>query len=164
MTTHFQDISKLNKSARIKKIKNFLLTDDDPACFEELLRRQIPDELKLELEGLLTVLELQEALFEDMKPNSAPGINVFFCQIPHTLAPLIIKVINYMKKGKLSISHRTAIMKLLQKGNMDPTNTNNFRPIILLSAIYKIASCAISNRLKKTKIHHWKAAKGICPK
>ena len=41
-------------------------------------------------------------------------------------------------------------MKLLQKGNKDHTNPNSFRPISLLSVIYKIASCAISNRLKKT--------------
>ena len=53
-------------------------------------------------------------------------------------------------KGTLSITLRTAIMRLLQKGNKDPTNPNNFRPISLLSVIYKIASCAISNRVKKT--------------
>merc|ERR1711888_61449 len=41
-------------------------------------------------------------------------------------------------------------MKLLQKGDKDPTNPNNYRPISLLSAIYKLASCAISNRIKKT--------------
>ena len=41
-------------------------------------------------------------------------------------------------------------MKLLQKGNKDPTNPNSFRPISLLSVIYKIASGSISNRLKKT--------------
>ena len=40
-------------------------------------------------------------------------------------------------------------MKLRQKGNKDPTNPNSFRPISLLSVIYKIANCAISNRLKK---------------
>ena len=54
-------------------------------------------------------------------------------------------------------------MKLLQKGNKDPTNPNNFRPISLHSAIYKIVNCAISNGLKKPKTHHWKAAKGIRP-
>ena len=51
-------------------------------------------------------------------------------------------------KGKLTITLRTATMKLLQKGDKDPTNPNNFCPISLLSVIYKLASCAISNRLK----------------
>ena len=89
-----------------------------------------------------------------MKPNSAPGIDGFIVKFLRTfwqyLAPLITKEINYMKvKGKLSINLRTAIMQLLQKGNKDPTNPNNFRMISRLSVIYKLASCAISNRLKK---------------
>ena len=41
-------------------------------------------------------------------------------------------------------------MKLFQKGEKDPTNPNNFHPISLLSVIYKLASSAISNRIKKT--------------
>ena len=54
------------------------------------------------------------------------------------------------KKGKLTMTLRTALMKLLQKGDKDPTNPNNYRPISLLLAIYKLACCAISNRIKKT--------------
>ena len=52
-------------------------------------------------------------------------------------------------KGKLTTTLRTSIMKLLQKGNKDPTNSNSFRPTNLLFVIYKIASCAISNRIEK---------------
>ena len=93
--------------------------------------------------------------FHDMKPNSAPGIDSFTVEFLWTfwqvLAPLIISAINEMKiKGKLTTTLRTAIMKLIQKGNKDPSNPNSFRPIRLLSVIYKIASCAISNRIKKT--------------
>ena len=53
------------------------------------------------------------------------------------------------KKSKLTTTLRTALMKLLKK-NKDPTNPNSFRSISLLSVIYKVASCAISKRLKKT--------------
>ena len=109
----------------------------------------------MELEGFLTELELEESLLNDMKPNSAPGIDGFTVKFLKTfwqsLAPLITKAINHMKvKGKLSITLRTTIMWLLQKGNKDPTNPNYFRPKGLLSVIYKLASCAISNILKKT--------------
>ena len=150
-------------------IEDFLTHDDDPAPYDEQLKRQIPEELKMELEGFLTEPELEESLLNNMKPNSAPGVDGFTVKFLRTfwqsLAPLITKAINHMKvKGKLSITLRTAIMRLLQKGDKDPTEPNNFRPITLLSVIYKLASCAISNILKKPWLHKLQATKGLCPR
>ena len=101
--THFQDIFKAqNISKDNVKIKKFQLTDNDPAPYEELLRRQIQDELKDKIEGLLIELELEESLFNNMKPNSAPGIDGFTIKFLRTfwpiLAPLITNAINFMKK------------------------------------------------------------------
>ena len=98
---------------------------------------------------------MDEALQNDMKPNFAPGVDGFTVKFIRVFWPalkeLITRGINQMKtKGKLTITLRTALMKLLQKGEKDPTDPNNFCPISLLSVIYKLASCAISNRLKKT--------------
>ena len=42
-----------------------------------------------------------------------------------------------------------AIMKLLRKGEKDPLEAGNYRPISLLSAFYKIASGVITRRLEK---------------
>ena len=62
-----------------------------------------------------------------MKPNSAPGVEGFTFKFLRLFLPylkeLITKGINQMKaKGKLTITLRTALMKLLQKGDKDPTD------------------------------------------
>ena len=46
-------------------------------------------------------------------------------------------------KGKFTITLKTALIKMLQKGKKDPKNQKSPQ-----SVIYKIASCAFSNRLK----------------
>ena len=43
---------------------------------------------------------------------------------------------------------RTGIIRLLRKGQKDPTLTGNYRPISLLSIHYKLASCCITQRLR----------------
>ena len=43
---------------------------------------------------------------------------------------------------------KTAIVRLLRKGIKDPTIAGNYRPISLLSIHYKLASCAITQRIK----------------
>ena len=63
-----------------------------------MLQIQIPDKLQTKLEGFVPEPELREALFEDMKPKSAPGIDGFTVKFLRTLAPLITKAINHMKK------------------------------------------------------------------
>ena len=106
------------------------------------------------MEGKLENDELSKALLTDMKPNSAPGIDGFTVKFIRafweSLRPLLRDAVNFMNiKGKMSTTLRTAIMKLLLKSGKDPTSPGSFRPISLLSVLYKIASCAISNRLKK---------------
>ena len=105
MTEHFQNIFKAqNITTDTTNIEDFLTHDDDPAPYDELLKRQIPEEL----EGFLTEPELEESLLNYMKPNSAPGVDSFTVKFLRTfwqsLAPLITKAINHMKViGKLSI-------------------------------------------------------------
>ena len=56
--------------------------------------------------------------------------------------------INCMFRDKLTSTLCTAVVKLLRKGLKDPTLTGNYRPISLLSVYYKLASCAITQRIK----------------
>ena len=48
----------------------------------------------------------------------------------------------------MSVSMRTCIISCLPKGNKPREFLRNWRPISLLTVIYKIASAAIANRLK----------------
>ena len=48
----------------------------------------------------------------------------------------------------MSVSMRTCIISCLPKGNKPREFLRNWRPISLLTVIYKIASTAIANRLK----------------
>ena len=75
MAEHFQEIlNHQNIDKNPNCIADFLLADNNPKPFEELLCRQLSEELKQELEGPLTLNELEESLFKYMKPNSVPGI------------------------------------------------------------------------------------------
>ena len=98
--------------------------------------------------------ELTTSLFEDMKGTSAPGIDGFTVNFIRKFWPplshVVKNAINTSKsKGELTITMRFAIFKLLRKGEKDPTLAANFRPISLLSVVYKLVSCVIKNRLKK---------------
>ena len=53
------------------------------------------------------------------------------------------------EKGQLTTLLKTAIMKLLRKGDKCKLEATNYRPISLLSVFYKIASGAITRRLEK---------------
>ena len=64
------------------------------------------------------------------------------------LAAIVVKAVNECKaKNKLTSTLKSAIFKLLRKGDKDPTLAAKFRPISLLSAFYKITSCVITNRI-----------------
>ena len=119
MTSHYKKIFKKQDLNRHENsLKNFLLEGNDPTTYEEFLRKRIPYHLKNKLERLLSKQKLEEALQRDMKPNSAPGIDGFTVKFLRLFWPslkdLITKGINQMKaKGKLTITLRTALMKLL---------------------------------------------------
>ena len=56
--------------------------------------------------------------------------------------------LNAIQKEGLSQTLRGAILKLLRKGEKDPLEIGNYRPISLLSIFYKLASCCITQRIK----------------
>ena len=89
-----------------------------------------------------------------MKNNKCPGIDgfpaefykVFWGKIKH----FVLRGLNHAyTSGEMSISMRTDIISCIPKGNKPRELLKNWRPISLLSVLYKILSTAIANRLKK---------------
>ena len=88
-----------------------------------------------------------------MKNTSAPGSDGFTVawakEFWNDLRDLCVESVNdcYDKKT-LTTLLGTAIMKILRKGEKDPLEAGNYRPISLLSVFYKMASGAITRRLQ----------------
>ena len=104
------------------------------------------------MEGLVTTTELTFSLFNTMKGDSSPGVVGYTVNYLRAfwddLMALSTHALNSSLGNTLTSSLRLAIIKLLRKGQKDPTLPGNYRPISLLSIFYKLASSAITNRLK----------------
>ena len=103
------------------------------------------------LEGPLTIDELGIAL-KKMKNNKTPGIDgfpsEFFKVFWVKLKYLVLNALNHCyEKGMLSISMRQTIINCIPKGDKARDNIKNWRPISLLSVLYKLASSAIAARM-----------------
>ena len=116
-------------------------------------KRKLKYETRDSLGGKISLHEMTKVLNEDMNGTSAPGVDGFTVNFIRKfwtqLGDLVTNAVNNFKsKGKLTITLRTEIFKWLRKGEKDPTVAANFRPISLLSVMYKQASCVITNRIK----------------
>ena len=106
-----------------------------------------------ELEGPLDIAELSNAL-KAMKNGKTPGIDgfptEFFKVFWGNLKVFILRALNHAyENGEMSVSLRQGIITCLPKGDKPRQFLKNWRPISLLSVIYKIGSSAIANRIKK---------------
>jgi hypothetical protein len=125
---------------------------------EEILNNPVITNSKLtvqeqaDLDRPLTIEELDESL-KHCNPKSAPGADGFsnkliklcwnFLRIP------LFNYANYcFSKGILTPNFRSACIRLIPKKG-DSSQLKNWRPISLLSNLYKIVSRAINTRLNK---------------
>ena len=114
--------------------------------------RRLPVHQASQLEGKISEEELKHCLFNKMKGSSAPGIDGFTAswlrQFWFELGQLTTQAINECyRRDELSSTLKTAIVEDLRKGTQDPNLTTNYCPINLLSIHYKLASCAITQRI-----------------
>ena len=128
----------------INDLGAFLGSGNDQRVLDFLDSRRITLEEKDSLEGEISKAELKNQLFKHMKPSSAPGIDGFTVSWVRTFWPdledICHSAINQCyEKGQLTTMLKTAIMKLLRKGEKCKMEATNYRPISLLSVFYKIA-------------------------
>ena len=139
MTSAFQKIfnAQPNLHNSTNDIINYLNSDGDTAPYEELNKKRITPDTAQKMEGLLTLKELTDSLFNHMKGGSSPGIDGFTVNhlrtFWHELKHITKDALNCSFGGQLTQSLRKAVIKLLRKGTKDPTLTGNYRPISLLS-------------------------------
>ncbi len=106
----------------------------------------------LGLEDDLSLAELDSAI-EGANKNSAAGLDGlstrFIVRYWHIFRkPLHKYASTAFRKGELTVSFRTSIIKLIpKKGNAN--DIKKWRPISLLGCLYKIISRAVNNRLKQ---------------
>ena len=103
-------------------------------------------------EGLLTTKECLNAL-KDMDSGKTPGTDGLQAEFYKTfwddLAPSLIALLNYAyKAGTLLVFQRRGVIKLIPKKDTNPHLIKNWRPLTLLNCDYKIATKAITNRIK----------------
>ena len=117
-----------------------LTPDQKNTCEEELTKIECLDELKV----------MENSISPGEDGLSAELYKVFW----NNISTININAINTAyKTGKLSISQRRGIIKLMPKKNSIPFYLKNWRPITLLSCDYKVATKAIANRLKAVLPH-----------
>ena len=109
MSNFYQNFyKKQDLSPTVDNIEKFLCSDDDQGPLKEARSRQIPNDIRDDLETELSKEELTEALMKHMKPNSAPGIDGFSVKFIRefwpNLADLVwMSFINMKKKENLQL-------------------------------------------------------------
>ncbi|KAJ3605786.1 hypothetical protein NHX12_027830 [Muraenolepis orangiensis] len=111
---------------------------------------QVSEEANSQLEGPLTIQELQTAL-QGMQGRRAPGIDglsvEFYKADWDVLSNDLLDVFNEsLASGSMPVSCRRAVITLLpKKGNLQ--DIKNWRPVSLLCVDYKLLSKALATRL-----------------
>ena len=107
---------------------------------------------KLLCEGILNRKECSDAL-KSMKGDKSPGTESLPCKFYkffwNDLVEILLNSLNYSCDiGKLSISQRRGIIKLIPKKDAEVNLIKNWRPLTMLNCDYKIATKAIASLIK----------------
>ena len=139
--------------SNLYRSRDNLLPDMDLyKLFENQNINKLNNEEYHDIGKLLTVDELAKTL-KSMKNNKTPGIDgfpaeffkIFWCKLKF----LITRALNHcFLKGELSATLRHAVITCIPKGNKPRNLLKNWRPISLLSVLYKLISGTIASRTK----------------
>lgn len=89
----------------------------------------------------------------DIKPHKAPGIDeihaFFYQRYSYLVAYEAVKFVNDYFQGKsVDASINESVIVLIPK-IVHPKEVKDFRPISICNLLYKVASKALANRIKK---------------
>ena len=126
----------------------------DKTYIESLKIPVLNSELQEYVNEPLSLTELDLAL-KELKANKTPGVDglppefykVFWLKLKHFFLDLFNEII---RDGIFHLSARQGIITLIEKVGKDPLLVENWRPISLLCADYKIYAKIVANRLQKT--------------
>jgi hypothetical protein len=136
-------------------------------CNSKIVREsKIPRNLSHELDQHISISELDESVKQGNKsPAGMDGLsNCFIKKCWHFLrVPVHRYAIFCVASGSVTHTFRTAKIRIIPKKG-DTTKIGNWRPISLLSCLYKVISRALNNRLKKLGISLCRARKRVLPR
>ena len=136
-------------------IKEFM--GEGYAEFENILGRKLPSTVQEKLQQPIKKEEVMQAL-QKGQHGKAPGITGFTREFYKKFsASLITPIMNYIQfaeeTGQLSAQQREGVITLLPKGSKSKVLLKNWRPITLLTTLYKIISGTIAERVKRVLPH-----------
>ena len=125
--------------------------------FENICGKKLPITVQEKLQEPISQDEVMQAL-QKGQHGKAPGITgftrEFYKKFAEDLIAPIMKYIDFAENtGQLSEQQRQGVITLLPKGKKSKMALKNWRPITLLTTLYKIISGTIAARVKKVLPH-----------
>ena len=120
---------------------------------ENVVQRNVCLDLKDQIEKKISKAEVMDAI-KGGKHGVAPGLSGFSREFFQFFAEdLIGFIMNYVEFSEqtesLSFNQKIGVITLIPKGIKDKKSLKNWRPITLLSTLYKVISGVIANRFRK---------------
>ena len=121
--------------------------------FEHIVQKNVSLHVQEKIEETISEEELMAAI-KHGKHGVAPGLSgfsrEFFKFFAEDLIGFIVKYVEFSEStGSLSANQRTGVITLIPKGVKDKKALKNWRPITLLSTLYKVISGVIATRFRQ---------------
>ena len=141
------------KNLYSSKINNDENPLNNKIIFEDKNVNTLNKEEQDECEGEITARECLESL-KSMEHNKTPGTDglpaEFYKTFWSDINEPLVNALNYSYKiGKLSVTQKRGIIKLIPKKDTELYFIQNWRPLSLLNTDYKIAAKSIASRIKR---------------
>ena len=146
---HFANIFKSHEKEKTKSIDEFL--GDLKDC-DDVLSRKLSNEEKERLENDVTEAELKEVL-KGTAQGKTPGPDgvekIFLTRFWDKMGTIITDSLNiFISRKELNAFLDRGIIKVIKKAGTTGEDFKNWRPITLLSQIYKLFSGIVALRIK----------------